>query len=52
MFKTDSNGNGSYTVPLKESLYGKWQMLMFVLHPNGDPMDMKNIVGALAAKLM
>jgi len=51
MFKTDSNGNGSYTAPLKESPYGKWQMLMVVLHPNGNPKDMKNMVGALSAKL-
>jgi len=52
MFKTDSNGNGSYSAPLKESPYGKWQMLMIVLHPNGDPRDMKNMVGVLSAKLM
>ena len=51
MFKTDSNGNGSYAAPLKESPYGKWQMLMIVLHPNGNPKDMKNMVGALSAKL-
>jgi len=51
MFKTDSNGNGSYAAPLKESPYGKWQMLMIVHHPNGNPKDMKNMVGALSAKL-
>jgi hypothetical protein len=51
MFKTDSNGNGSYAAPLNESPYGKWQMLMIVLHPNGNPKDMKNMVGALSAKL-
>jgi hypothetical protein len=51
MFRTDSNGNGSYTAALKESPYGKWQMLMIVLHPNGNPKDMKNMVGALAANL-
>ena len=51
MFRTDSNGKGSYTAPLKESPYGKWQMLMIVLHPNGNPKDMKNMVGALAANL-
>ena len=52
MFRTDSNGNGSYTAPLKESPYGKWQMLMIVLHPNGNPKDMKSMVGALSAKLI
>ena len=51
MFKTDSNGNGAYAARLKESPYGKWQMLMIVLHPNGNPKDMKNMVGALSAKL-
>ena len=51
MFKTDSYGNGSYSAPLKESPFGKWQMLMIVLHPTGDPKDMKNIVGGLSAKL-
>jgi len=51
MFKTDSDGNGSYSAALSESPYGKWEMLMIVLHPNGDPKDMKNMVGALSAKL-
>jgi hypothetical protein len=27
-------------------------MLMIMLHPNGDPTDMKNAVGALKAKIM
>ncbi len=52
MFKTDSSGNGAYAGPLKESPSGKWQILMIVLHPNRDPKDMKNMVGALSAKLM
>jgi hypothetical protein len=51
MFKTDSSGVGTYSAPLKESPFGKWQMIMIVLHPNGDPTDMKNIVGALSATL-
>ena len=51
MFRTDSSGSGSYAAALKESPYGKWQMLMIVLHPNGNPKDMKNMVGALAANL-
>jgi len=51
MFKTDSYGNGSYSAALKESPFGKWQMLMIVLHPTGDPKDMKNMVGGLSAKL-
>ncbi len=51
MFKTDSNGNGTYSSQLKESPFGKWQMLMVMLHPTGDPADMKNMVGALSANL-
>jgi len=51
MFKTDADGNGSYSAALSESPYGKWQMLMIVLHPTGDPKDMQNMVGALAANL-
>jgi hypothetical protein len=51
MFKTDSNGNGIYDTHLSELPFGKWAMLMIVLHPTGDPMDMKNMVGALSAKI-
>jgi hypothetical protein len=51
MFKTNDTGEGSYSAPLAESPFGKWQMIMIVLHPDGDPGDMKNMVGALKAKL-
>ena len=51
MFKTDANGFGQYSSSLSESPFGKWQMIMIVLHPNGDPTDMKSMVGALKAKL-
>ncbi len=51
MFKTDSHGNGNYSASLKASPFGKWQMVMVVLHPNGNPEDMKQMVGALSAKL-
>lgn len=51
MFKTDSSGIGTYSAQLNESPFGKWEMLMVVLHPTGDPGDMKNMVGALAANL-
>ena len=51
MFKTNSYGNGSYASALDESPAGKWEMIMIVLHPNGNPADMKNMVGALKAKL-
>jgi hypothetical protein len=51
MFKTDRWGNGSYNSPLNETPLGKWSMIMVVQHPNGDPKDMKNMVGALKAAL-
>ena len=51
MFKTDSYGNGTYDASVSEPPFGKWSMLMVVLHPTGDPMDMKNMVGALSAKI-
>jgi len=51
MFKTDAYGSGFYSAPLGESPFGKWKMLMIVFHPNGDPKDMKSMVGALTAKL-
>jgi hypothetical protein len=51
MFKTDANGFGQYSSALSETPFGKWQMIMIVLHPNGDPTDMKSMVGALKAKL-
>jgi hypothetical protein len=51
MFHTDHWGNGSYSAPLIESPFGKWAVLMVVLHPNGNPKDMKNMVGALKAQL-
>jgi hypothetical protein len=51
MFKTDTNGNGHYSAPLKESPHGSWQMVMIVEHPNRNPHDMKNIVSALTTDL-
>jgi hypothetical protein len=50
MFKTDAKGHGTYSAPLKESSQS-WQTLMIVEHPNGNPRDMKNMVGALTADL-
>jgi len=51
MFKTDAQGNGSYSASLSEPPFGKWQMIMIVLHPDGDPMNMKGMVGALSTKI-
>jgi hypothetical protein len=50
-FRTDSQGVGSYSSSLSGSPFGKWQMLMIMLHPSGDPTDMKNMVGALSTKI-
>ena len=51
MFRTDPWGNGSYSAPLNGTPFGKWSMIMVVQHPNGDPMDMKHMIGALKAVL-
>ncbi len=51
MFKTDAEGNGSYTATLSESPFGKWQVVMIVLHPKGDPMNMKDMVPALSTMI-
>ena len=51
MFRTDKWGYGNYTAPLQEAPFGKWSMVMVALHPNGNPKDMQNMVGALKARL-
>jgi hypothetical protein len=51
MFKTDAQGNGSYSSTLNEAPFRKWEMIMIVLHPDGDPMNMKGMVGALSTKI-
>jgi hypothetical protein len=51
MFKTDAAGNGGYTSTLSESPFGKWEMVMVVLHPDGDPANMKKMVGALSTMI-
>ena len=51
MFRTDKWGDGNYAAALNEAPFGKWTMIMVVLHPTGDPKDMKNMVGALKAPL-
>ena len=51
MFKTDGEGNGTYTSSLSESPFGKWAVVMIVLHPKGDPANMKDMVPALSAMI-
>lgn len=51
MFETDDKGTGVYVSPLDEDPMGKWQMIMVVLHPDGDPTNMKTMVGTLSAEI-
>jgi len=51
VFRTDAEGNGTYASTLTESPFGKWQTVMVVLHPDGNPMNMKKMVGALAVAI-
>jgi len=51
-FKTDAKGNAKYTATLGESPEGKWQAIIIVRHPNGDPKDMDKMEDALMGKLM
>jgi hypothetical protein len=51
MFETDAWGNRSYSAALADTPFDKWAMVMIVQHPNGDPKDMKHMVGALKAML-
>jgi hypothetical protein len=47
----DGYGNANYSSPLSSLPFGKWQMIMVVLHPDGNPQNMKKMVGALKAEL-
>ncbi len=51
-FTTDAKGNAKYETHLSESPIGKWQSIMIVRHPSGDPKDMNRMADALMAKLM
>ena len=51
MFRTDKWGDGNYSALLNEAPFGKWSMILVVLHPTADPKDMRNMVGALKAPL-
>jgi len=51
-FKTDQQGTATFKATLAESPLGKWQMLVIVRHPTGDPKDMMNKEDALWAQLM
>src|SRR5712692_10301079 len=51
-FTTDAKGQAKYDVTLTQSPLGKWQSIMIVRHPSGDPKDMNQMADALMAKLM
>lgn len=51
-FKTDAKGTAKYTAALSERPEGKWQSIMIVRHPTGDPKDMDHMEDALMGKLM
>jgi hypothetical protein len=51
MFKSDAQGKGTYDAGLAQSPVGKWSTIMVVLHPSGDPKDMKNMVPAFSAMI-
>jgi hypothetical protein len=48
---TDAKGGAKYDATLSESPLGKWQSIMIVRDPTGDPKDMAHMEDALMAKL-
>lgn len=50
-FKTDSEGKGQYTATINQEELAKWQVLKVVLHPDGNPKNMKNIKSAATGDL-
>ena len=51
MFKTDKKGVATFKAKLDAQPFGKWQMLVIIRHPNGDPQDMSHKENALWAPL-
>lgn len=51
MFKTDKKGVATFKAKLDGQPVGKWQMLVIIRHPNGDPQDMQHKEDALWAPL-
>ena len=50
-FTTDKAGTGRFTARLQDSPFGKWEMLVIIRHPTGDPKDMDHKEDALWAPL-
>jgi len=51
MFKTDKRGVATFRAKLDEQPFGRWQVLVIIRHPNGDPQDMQHKEDALWAPL-
>lgn len=51
MFKTDKKGVATFKTKLDAQPFGKWQMLVIIRHPNGNPQDMEHKEDALWAPL-
>ncbi len=51
MFKTDRKGAATYKAKLDQHPVGKWQTLVIIRHPTGDPQDMQHKEDALWASL-
>lgn len=50
-FKTDKKGTATFKAKLAEQPFGKWQTLVIIRHPNGNPQDMQHKEDALWAPL-
>lgn len=50
-FKTDKKGVAIFKASLDEQPFGKWQLLVIIRHPTGDPQDMQHKEDALWAPL-
>ncbi len=51
MFKTDKRGVATFRAKLDEQPFRRWQVLVIIRHPNGDPQDMQHKEDALWAPL-
>jgi hypothetical protein len=51
MFKTDKKGVATFKAKLDAQPFGKWQMLVIIRHPSGNPQDMGHKEDALWAPL-
>jgi len=51
MFKTDKKGVATFKAKLDAQPFGKWQMLVIIRHPSGNPQDMEHKEDALWAPL-